>query len=62
MPRSVLVRRFGKHGEHLHDLAFGRDDRPVEPFGLPKSVGAEETFDADCTDADLLRATAQDGP
>ena len=57
MPRSVLARRFGKHGEHLHDLAFGRDDRPVEPFGLPKSVGAEETFDADCTDADLLRAT-----
>jgi len=57
MPRSVLARRFGKHGEHLHDLAFGRDDRPVEPFGLPKSVGAEETFGADCTDAELLRTT-----
>src|SRR5881296_4064706 len=57
MPRSVLARRFGKHGEHLHDLAFGRDDRPVEPFGLPKSVGAEETFDADCTDAELFRTT-----
>src|SRR5207245_5294530 len=36
---------------------FGRDDRPVEPFGLPKSVGAEETFDADCTDAELFRTT-----
>jgi len=57
MPRSVLARRFGKHGEHLHDLAFGRDDRPVEPFGLPKSVGTEETFDADSTDAELLRTT-----
>src|SRR5213594_5043260 len=38
VPRSVLARRFGKHGEHLYDLALGRDARPVEPFGLPKSV------------------------
>src|SRR5256886_6123021 len=30
VPRSVLARRFGKHGEHLHDLALGRDARPVE--------------------------------
>ena len=57
VPRSVLVRRFGKHGEDLHDLAFGRDDRPVEPFGVPKSVGAEETFDADVRDAERLKTT-----
>ena len=57
VPRSVLARRFGKHGEHLHDLALGRDARPVEPFGLPKSVGAEETFGTDSTDPDLLRTT-----
>lgn len=57
VPRSVLARRFGKHGEHLHDLAFGRDDRPVEPFGAPKSIGAEETFGVDTTDAELLRTT-----
>lgn len=57
VPRSVLARRFGSHGEHLHDLAFGRDDRAVEPFGVPKSVGAEETFATDTTDAGLLRAT-----
>jgi len=43
-PRTVLAERFGKHGEALADLAFGRDDRPVEPFGVPKSIGAEETF------------------
>ncbi len=57
VPRSVLARRFGKHGEHLHDLAFGRDARPVEPFGLPKSVGAEETFATDSTNPELLRTT-----
>ena len=57
VPRSVLVRRFGRHGEHLHDLAFGRDDRAVEPFGVPKSIGAEETFEADTTDTGLLRTT-----
>ncbi len=56
-PRAMLARRFGAHGEHLHDLAFGRDDRPVDPLGLPKSVGAEETFGADTTDAERLRAT-----
>src|SRR3989475_5085724 len=57
VPRSVLARRLGKHGEHLHDLPLRRDARPVEPFGLPKSVGAEETFGTDSTDPDLLRTT-----
>jgi len=38
-PRAVLARRFGKHGDALYDLAFGRDDRAVEPFGVPKSIG-----------------------
>ena len=57
VPRSVLVRRFGKHGEDLHDLAFGRDERPVEPFGVPKSVGAEETFDANVRDPERLKTT-----
>jgi DNA polymerase-4 len=55
LPRSVLARRFGKHGADLHDLAFGRDDRPVEPFGVPKSVGAEETFDVDERDPERLK-------
>ena len=57
IPRAVLVKRFGKHGEHLHDLASGRDDRPVESFALPKSVGAEETFGVDCRDPVHLQTT-----
>jgi len=56
-PRAVLARRFGRHGETLHDLAFGRDDRSVEPYGVPKSIGAEETFGADCTNPEQLKTT-----
>jgi DNA polymerase IV len=56
-PREVLARRFGKHGQALHDLAFGRDDRPVEPYGPPKSIGAEETFGVDCTSPAELKTT-----
>src|SRR5262249_45779295 len=56
-PRAVLAKRFGKHGDGLYDLANGRADRAVEPFGLPKSIGAEETFGQDCTDHERLRKT-----
>src|SRR4029453_6081433 len=56
-PRAVLAKRFGKHGEALYDLAFGRDEREVEPFGVPKWIGAEETFGSDCTDREKLRTT-----
>jgi DNA polymerase-4 len=54
MPREVLERRFGAAGGHLHDLAQGRDERPVEPSSPPKSIGAEETFERDHRDADRL--------
>ncbi|HKQ65951.1 MAG TPA: DNA polymerase IV [Methylomirabilota bacterium] len=56
-PRAVLAKRFGKHGDGLYDLAFGRDDRAVEPYGLPKSIGAEETFGSDTTDHEKLKTT-----
>jgi DNA polymerase IV len=57
MAASTLVRRFGDHGRHLHDLAFGRDDRAVEPFSAAKSIGAESTFGSDCRDPERLRRT-----
>ncbi len=59
-PAAVLSRRFGSHGHALHDLAFGRDDRPVAPWTAPKSMGAEHTFDVDTTDLDRLRAVLRD--
>ena len=39
---------------HLHDLAWARDDRAVEPVSKPKSVGHEETYSRDIDDRDEL--------
>lgn len=41
-------------GAHLHDLAWGRDSRPVTPERQEKSFGAETTFDVDTTDAQVI--------
>jgi DNA polymerase-4 len=57
VPAGDLRARFGKHGPLLHELARGVDERPVEPFAPPKSMGAEETFGADHRDVDRLSAT-----
>ena len=63
LPHEVLARRFGRHGEHLAELAFGRDPRPVAPDVAAKSIGAEETFGRDCRDplrlASVLRGQAE---
>lgn len=55
-PRA-LVARLGPHGPDLLDLAFGRDERAVEPFSAPKSMGAETTFERDCREPARLEET-----
>ncbi len=57
MVPAQLVRRFGRHGEDLHALAFGRDERAVTPWSPAKSMGAETTFGVDCRDAGKLLET-----
>jgi len=57
LPPATLEARFGSHGPALAELARGHDDRPVEPFGTPKSMGAEETFGVDHLDVERLRVT-----
>jgi DNA polymerase IV len=57
VPRATLVRRFGQYGAQLHELALGRDDRPVEPWMPAKSMGAENTFEVDCGDSAVLLKT-----
>jgi DNA polymerase-4 len=57
LPARALTARLGPHGPDLQALAFGRDNRPVEPFSPPKSMGAEETFERDCRDLARLEET-----
>ena len=55
MSRGELVNRYGKMGAHLHDLARGLDDRPVDPESPAKSISSETTFDEDIADPQTLR-------
>jgi DNA polymerase-4 len=51
----ALTPRLGVDGaRRLVALAEGRDDRPVEPERMPVSIGAEDTFDEDLRDRELL--------
>ncbi len=48
LPEATLVSALGDSaGHHLHDLAWGRDPRPVEPDRAVKSVSHEETYAQD---------------
>ena len=45
---DFLVKRFGKAtGAWMHDVAWGRDDRPVVTSSEPVSMSRETTFDKD---------------
>ena len=59
LSRAELVRELGKSGgEHLSDLAWAVDDRPVEPEREAKSISVEDTFERDLADADVLAGIA----
>ena len=55
-PLDALQGRFGSSGEHLWNLAHGRDDRLVVPEREAKSISNETTFERDIADMDVLRA------
>ena len=58
-PIGMLRQALGEAtAKHLHDLAWGRDPRPVLAGGrVEKSIGSETTFDTDVSDVDTVRRT-----
>ena len=54
-PQAVIGALGRAHGQHLVDLANGRDERAVEPERDAKSIGHEETFAHDLHDLDDVR-------
>lgn len=54
-PVETLQRALGPHaGEHLHRLAWGRDDRRVEPLSIERSIGNGRTFPTDVDDPAVI--------
>ncbi|WP_372434472.1 DNA polymerase IV [Arthrobacter cavernae] len=53
-PVASLKKMLGASGEHVYQLAWGIDPRPVTQTRLEKSIGSEETFAVDTADAALL--------
>lgn len=48
--REDLVKQFGKTGGFFHDMAFGKDERQVNPHRVRKSIGKEKTLPEDISD------------
>ena len=45
-----LLKKFGKVGSFYYHIVRGRDERPVEPNRIRKSIGAEESYAHDLAD------------
>ncbi len=55
-PEQTLKHELGEAaGEHLYNLAWGRDERAVVATSPDKSIGAEETFERDIADRGTIR-------
>jgi len=56
-PVETLRRHLGSTmGTMLYDLAWGKDERPVDPDGAAKSISVEQTYEQDLADRSLIEA------
>jgi DNA polymerase-4 len=53
---SELLQHFGKSGRFFYAIARGKDDRPVTPERVRKSLGKETTLSEDIDDLDQMLA------
>lgn len=55
MSLDALMQKYGARGHYFYFAALGIDERPVDWLGqLPKSIGAETTFEVDQTDREVI--------
>jgi len=52
--KEKLIQFFGKSGNYFYNIAHGKDDRPVEPNRIRKSIGKETTLPEDIDDKDEM--------
>lgn len=52
--RTFLIQNFGNSGEYFYNIARGIHTAPVNPYRLPKSVGAENTFEKNLINLDKI--------
>ena len=52
---EILRAAVGSWADGLRRLAFGEDDRPVQPNQKRKSIGCEETYASDLSDIERVR-------
>ncbi len=53
-PQQILIKRLGKFGRRLLELAFCQDESPVTPESQPKSISRELTLTENTHDRKLL--------
>jgi DNA polymerase-4 len=54
LPGSAVQEQFGKHGRWLHDLARGKDIRPLHPYQPPLTWQQRHDFEDGVTERGLL--------
>jgi DNA polymerase-4 len=55
-PHELLNELLGGRADEVLDMAWGRDDRPVQSERQNRSIGEENTFDSDVSDPDVITA------